>query len=119
MSNINEPTATAYRWQVTTSKGDEYELACFANRIFDGEVGFRVVYRSTGGDWIYLAEPSIYKDDDFDVKSSEILAAISKKVRSFFLLDSGTPPVPQTLFEQVELLLRSSVEWKEKELTKK
>lgn len=117
--SINEPTATAFKWQVTNSNGQTYDLACFATQIFGTEVGFRTVYRSQGGEWKYLIEPTMFDGDDFETKTDTILGQISGKVREFFLLDATQPPVPVTLFEKVEQLLRPGVEWEENNLIKK
>ena len=118
MSNVNEPTATAFHWSITAGDGKNYELACFAVQIFNTEVGLRCVYRSTGGEWMYLLSPSLYNEDSFDETTTKILESISKKVREFFVLDAENIPVPVTLFEKVEQLLHSNVEWKENSLTK-
>ena len=119
--SINEPTASAFRWQVTSgaSTPQTYDLACFANQVFSTEVGFRTVYRAQGGEWKYLIEPTMFDGDDFETKTDTILGQISKKVREFFLLDDTLPPIPETLYQQIEQLLQSGVEWDSSNLVKK
>jgi len=118
--SVNEPTASAFRWEITSGAAtpQTYELACFANQVFTSQVGFRTVYRQGDGEWKYLVEPIIYAAQDFETQSDVILAQISKKVREYFLLDDEQP-IPQTLFEQVEQLLRVKVEWNNEYITKK
>lgn len=119
MSNSNQPTASAFLWNITAKNGATFELACYANSVLSGQVGFRTVYRATGGQWKYLLEPTIFEGDDFDKTTTAILEEISKKVRESFQLSNDQQPIPTNLFERVEQLLKSNVIWEDSNLVKK
>lgn len=108
----NEPTASAFHFNVNFENdvNKPYEVAIFATSVFASDVAFRVVYRKPEQEWLFLSEYMMYGEDDFETKSTEILSAISTKVQNNFLL-SEKPPVPQSLFELSEDLLRSGVSW--------
>lgn len=116
----NNPTAKALQFNITAGNGTTYEVAIFADVIFAGwEYGFRTVYRKVGdtGDWIYLAQPSIYKEDGDTVealvtKLRSVFDSLNAKIKEFFRLSSDTPvPVPEDLFEKLEYILSNEVVW--------
>lgn len=112
-----EPTAAAYNWNLTSGAEvpKEYELSIYAAQALGEDVAIRLGYKLSGTSepWKFLAEVVMYGEDvnNFEVRVDECLQYLSSKIVSYFLLDEDDAPVPESLLEKLELLLRSGVSW--------